>query len=159
MSRKQIDTLLLWASIGAFLTMSVSFLLMPTEAVRIFAGALFWFCLFVGILLQAVLERRRRSFFARYHVQPQRMQRPHSGFLTFGANRYAKIADGVLAVSVICLGLSLWLTKGMGYLCYIGIAAATFSLCMHCILNGRIYVYVMNQAKIQRALEKRESKH
>lgn len=156
MSRKQVDTLLLRFSIGAFLAMSVSFLMMPIEAVSILAGGLFWFGLLIGLVLQTILEIRRREFFARYRVRRQKMQRPRTGLLTFCANRNATIADSTLVISVICLTLAFWLTRGTSYLCYILIAIATFSLCMHCVLNGRIYFHVINQTKIQRALEKKK---
>lgn len=156
MSRKQIDTLLLRLSISSFLAMSVSFLMMPIEAISIFAGGLFWFGLLVGLILQVILEIRRRDFFARYRVRRQKMQRPHNGLLTFCANRNATIADSVLAVSVGCLVLSFWLTRGTSYLCYILIAIVVFSLCMHCILNGRIYFHVINQTKIRQVLEKKK---
>lgn len=156
MNRKQIDTLLLRLSISGFGIMSVSFLLMPIEAVSILAGGIFWIGLLIGLILQVVLEMRRRDFFARYRVRIQQMQRKRNGLITFGANKMAKIADGVLATSVICLALSFWLTRGTSYLCYILITIATFSLCMHCVLNGRIYFHVINQTKIQRALEKKK---
>lgn len=156
MSRKQIDTLLLGLSISSFGIMSVSFLLMPIERISILAGGIFWVGLLMGFILQVVLEIRRRDFFARYRVRLQQMQRPRNGLLTVGANKMAKIADGVFAISVICLVLSFWLTRGTSYLCYILITIATFSLCMHCVLNGRIYFHVINQTKIQRALEKKK---
>lgn len=156
MNRKEIDSLLLKLSVGAFFVMSFSFLLMPIEAMSILAGGIFWIGLLSGIALQIVLEKRRRAFFAKYHVRLQQMQRPRNGLLTFGANKMAKIADWVLAISAICLVLSLWLTRGTSYLCYILIAAANFSLCMHCILNGRIFFHIINQTKIQRALENKK---
>lgn len=156
MSRKQIDTLLLGLSIGAFGIMSISFLLMPMEQISILAGGIFWLALLTGLILQVILEIRRRDFFARYRVRRQQMQRKRNGLLTFGANRIARMADTVLALSVICLILAFWLTRGTSYLCYILIAITAFSLCMHCVFNGRIYFHVINQTKIQRALEKKK---
>lgn len=156
MNRKQIDTLLLRLSISGFGIMSVSFLLMPIERISILAGGVFWIGLLMGLILQVILEIRRRDFFARYRVKRQQMQRKRNGLLTFGANRIAQIADAVLALSVICLILSFWLTRGASYLCYILIAITAFSLCMHCVFNGRIYFHVINQTKIQRALEKKK---
>lgn len=158
MSRKQKDILLLKLSVGAFFAMSISFLLMPIEAVSVLAGAVFWLGLSIGLILQVVLEKRRKAFFAEYHVRPQQMQKPRNGLLTFGASKMAKIADYVLLFSGISLILSMWLTRGTSYLCYLLIALTVFSLCMHCVLNGRIYFHVINQTKIQRALEKKKDR-
>lgn len=156
MNRKQIDSLLLRWSISGFGIMSVSFLLMPIEGISMLAGGMFWIGLLMGLVLQVVLEMRRRDFLARHRIKRQRMQRTHNGLLTFGANKVAIIADGVLVVSTICLALSFWLTRGTSYLCYILIALVVFSLCMHCVFNGRIYFHVINQTKIQQTLEKKK---
>lgn len=65
MNRKKVDKLLLKMSIGAFFLMSISFLLMPFDFLKIAAGILFWFGLVLGALLQFILEARRKSFFGR----------------------------------------------------------------------------------------------
>lgn len=156
MSQKETDILLLKLSAMGFGVMSLSFALMPAERLGFLAGGLFWAGLLLGGLMQVVLEKRRRNFFARYRVRIQKMQRPRNGLLTFGANRPAKIADCVLVVSIILLILSIILTRGTSYWCYIMIAATTFSFSMHCVLNGRNYFHVINQTKIQQALEQKK---
>lgn len=156
MNRKQKDLSILVASACSFFLMSASFLLMPVESVSILAGGCFWIALLTGLILQVILETRRRNFFKKYRANWRKMQRPRSGLLTFGANPMAKTADIVLAVSFVALAVSLFLTRGTSYLCYILITVTVFSLCMHCILNGRNYFHVINQDKIRRALEKKK---
>ena len=156
MTRKQMDQLLLCLSIGSFAVMSISFLLMPIDAMGGAPGVLFWGGLLLGILFQITLETRRRSFFAKYRVNPKKMQKPRNGFLTFSSNKYAKVADRILLVSVVCTILAFLITRGTGYLCFVFISISIMALCMHCILNGRIFFHVMNQTKVQQVLEQKK---
>lgn len=156
MTRKQTDRLLLCLSIGSFAIMSISFLLMPIDAIGTIPGVLFWGGLLLGMLFQITLETRRRSFFAKYRVNPKKMQKPRNGFLTFSSNKYAKIVDRILPVSVVCTVLAFLLTRGTGYICFAFIAITIMTLCMHCILNGRIFFHVMNQTKVQQVLEQKK---
>lgn len=155
MRKKRLDRTLLAGSITAFLVMAVSFLLMPVESVRMLAGGLFWMGLLTGLILQVILEIRRTSFLARYHIRSPRKWKDRIGLLTFGANRAAITADVALTISLVCLALIYWLTRGMSYLCFIFLAITAFLLCMHCILNGRIYFFVVNRTEIQREVEKK----
>lgn len=156
MTRKQMDTLLLCLSVGSFAVMSISFLLMPIDAIGRTPGVLFWGGLLLGTFFQIALEARRRSFFARYHVNPKKMQKPRNGLLTFSSNKYAKLIDRILLVSVVCTVLTFLITKGTGYMCFVFISISVMALCMHCILNGRIFFHVMNQTKVQQVLEQKK---
>lgn len=156
MTKKQTDKLLLCLSIGAFALMSISFLLMPIDEIGRTPGALFWVGLLLGILFQVILETRRRSFFAKYRVNPRKMQKPRNGLLTFSSNKYAKVVDRILVVSMVCTFLAFIITKGTGYVCFVFISISIMALCMHCILNGRIFFHVMNQTKVQQVLEQKK---
>ena len=158
MKQNQADRVFLSLSICGFLLVSVSFLLMPVEQFGFFAGGLFWIGLLLGALMQVVLEMRRRNFFAKYRVPMRKMQRPRNGLLTFGANRPAKIADCVLGISAAFLTLSIVLTRGTSFLCYILIGSTIFSFSMHCVLNGRIYFHAKNQLKVRQVLEQKKAK-
>ncbi len=155
MKSMQKDRIILTISIICFFLMSISFVLMPFEGMRILPGVLFWGDLAVGILLQIVLEVRRRSFFTKFKAKREKMQKPRNGFLTFGSNRLAIIADTAMVISLVATILTFILTKGTGFLCYVFIAATLFAFCLHCILNGRIYFHAKNQAKIRQMLEQR----
>lgn len=156
MTRKQTDRLLLWLSVISFATMSISFLLMPIDATGTVPGVLFWGGLLLGVLFQITIETRRRSFFAKYRVNPKKMQKPRNGLLTFSSNKYAKMVDCILPVSIVCTILAFLLTRGTGYICFAFIAITSMALCMHCILNGRNFFHVMNQTKVQRVLEQKK---
>ncbi len=158
MKKTQIDRGLLMLSIYGYLVMSISFLLMPFESMGIASGVCFWAGLLLGTTLQVVLEIRRRAFFARIKVDRRAMQKNRNGLLSFGSNLAAKIADWTLAVSLVATTMVFVLTGGYGFVCYVCIAVTLFSFCLHCILNGRIYVHAKHQDKIQQVLEERKSK-
>lgn len=159
MKQRQTDCMLLGISIGGYLLMSISFLLMSIETVNILPGLMFWGGLAVGAALQIVLEVRRRAFFASYKVKREKMQKPRNGLLSFGSNRVAKIVDLSMAVSLIAVILAFVFTKGYGYVCYVFIATTLFSFCLHCILNGRIYFYAKNQIKLRQVLEQKRTNY
>ncbi len=157
MKQRKMDSLLLSISTCGFFLMSSSFFLMPMEGMNILSGALFWAGLLIGVILQIVLEARRRAFFSAHKVKREKMQKPRNGLLTFGSNREAKIADIVLLASFAGTVLALSFTKGRGYVCYVFIAITLFSFCLHCILNGRIYFHTKNQIKIRQTLEHKKA--
>lgn len=153
MRQMRMDRMLLGISVGGFLLMSISFLLMPVEAMGLMPGSLFWIGLIVGGALQVVLEIRRRAFFKAYKVKREKIQKPRNGLLTFHSNQAARIIDGIMIVSFIAMILAFLFTKGYGVVCYFLIATTVFAFCLHCILNGRIYFHVNNQTKIRQVLE------
>ena len=152
------DRILLYISMGGFLLMSASFLLMPVNALRVLPGLLFWSGLLVGVAVQILLEHRRRAFFAEHRVKRESMQKPRCGLLTFGSSREAVIIDYALPISFALMILAFILTKGYGYVCYVFIATTLSAFCLHCITNGRIYFHIKNQDKIRQMLEKKKAK-
>lgn len=159
MKRQKTDRLLLTVSLTGYLIMSVSFLLMPVERLGKLPGILFWISLALGAAMQMLLAARRRSFFAQYGVTPKKMQKKHNGLMSFFSNPHAKLVDKLLPVGLIGTVLAFVLTRGTGYICYILIAVTVYLLCLHCILNGRIYVHVQNQNKIQQVLEQKKARN
>ena len=157
MKQRQIDRLLLGISVGSFLLMSISFLLMPIESINILPGLIFWLGLGLGVALQIVLEIRRRAFFKAYAVKREKMQKPKIGLLSFGSNAAAIIADRSMVISIVAMILAFVFTKGYGFICYVFIATTVFSFCMHCVLNGRIYFHAKNQLKVRQVLEQKKA--
>lgn len=155
MEHNKADCLFLGISIAGFAAWSVSFILMPIEGMGFFPGMLFWSGLMTGVFFQIVLEARRRALFAKYNVKCKTMQKVRNGLLSFGSNKIAIISDDILAVSMVATILALVLTRGYAYICYVMIAITVLSFCLHCVFNGRIYVYVKNRDRIRKALEKK----
>lgn len=155
MKRKQADRILLYLSIGAYAVMSISFMLMPIDAIGRTPGVLFWGGLLLGILFQLISETRRRRFLSRCRINPKKMQNPRNGLFTFSSNKYTKVADWILLVSLVCTILLFLITRGTGYLCFVFISISTMAFCMHCIFNGKIFFYVRNQSKILHLLEQK----
>lgn len=146
--------MMLYISIGSFFLMSVSFLLMPIDFAakglqffNLLIGIMFWAFLILGIVTQVILGQIRKNWFIRNRIR--RFQfRSKVGLVSFAQNLPACIADGIFLVSLIGLIISVIVTNGIGYACYIFMALLVFSFCMHCILNGKIYYFLTNQEKI-----------
>lgn len=155
--QSQTEKKFLIISMGGFVLMAVSFLLMPIESLNVLPGLFFWGGLLIGVAFQILLEVRRRSFFAKYKVKREKMQKPRNGLLTFASNKIAAIVDNVFIVSIVATVLAFIFTKGTGYLCYICISVLVLSFCLHCIFNGRNYFHVNNQKKVQQVLEQKKA--
>ncbi|MBQ5657524.1 MAG: hypothetical protein IIV14_08870 [Bacteroidaceae bacterium] len=155
MKKIQTDGLLLLTSIGAFAMMSVSFLLMPIEGLRVIPGLLFWLGLTGGIALQIVLGERCGVF----GKSRKNKRKSRIGLLTFGSNTAAKIVDIALLASTLTMTLTFVITKGYGYVCFVFGATTVFTFCMHCVLNGRIYLCVKDKMGVLRVTKSKEEKN
>lgn len=162
MSRKQTDGILMGISIFSFLMLAISFLLMPlggkNDADRMsicsfVAGIMFWTSLAIAILTQCVLGKRQKKWCKIHKIKKIRSSNK-VGLLLFFKNTYASVADILFVVCFIGFIISMLITKGTGYICYVFIALFVFSFSMHCVLNGKIYYYVINQNKLLRDVEK-----
>lgn len=162
MSRKQVDSIWLGFSIIFFLMLSVSFLLMPlgneasTESISLYtliAGLMFWISIIMGIITQCVLAYRRKNWQAIHRIKKARVAQ-RIGLISFFKNSYAAIADAATILSLIGLVIVMIATQGSGYICYVCISLFVFSFSMHCILNGKVFYYVVNQNKLSQNMEK-----
>lgn len=156
MKKQKTDYLLLGISVLGFLTMSVSFCLMPLSTLGFLPGILFWAGLLLGAVLQLVLELRRRAFYKKYRADVRKMQKPRNGLLSFCSGPVATAADITTAAGLIGSLLALVLTGGTGSICYVLIGLTVFAFCMHCVFNGRILFFLNNYHKIQRVLEEKK---
>lgn len=144
------DFMWLSISIAGFAILSVSFLLMPVESNAVIskiAGVMFWFGLVIGIMFQVILARHRKTGMTKNRIQRLANQRIKLGIFSLFKNPMAIVFDLLMAIGLVGLISSMILTKGMGYICYVFISITVFSLSMHCIFNGRIYLYISNKEK------------
>lgn len=163
MGYKKKEMIYLIASIIGFLLFSVSFLLMPVEtddtmqgpnAITIAAGLMFWLGLLVGIIAQISLSYSRKKWFARNRVRLPLTNQPKLGLFSFFKNTTAIVFDVLLVMSLIGLIISVILTSGTGYACYVFIASTSFGFCAHCVFNGKNYYFIENKENIKKAIEK-----
>lgn len=157
MGHNSMERLLLSVSIGGFVVLAVSFMLMPIEALGFAPGILFWGGLLIGIAFQFILAFRRRATLEKYNVRNKTAHKARIGVLSFSSNRIALIADICLGISAVATVLAFILTNGVGYICYACISVLVLSFCMHCILNGRIYSFVKNRNKFRLSLEQKDA--
>lgn len=158
MKHSRADHFLLAASVGGFLMMSVSFLLMPFETAAYLPGLLFWLGLALGAAFQIMLAVRRKAILRELDISQEKTKKSGIGIFNFGSNKEAIVADNVMAISLAVTVLAFVLTKGYGKICYAGIAVSAFSFCMHCVLNGKIYFHVRNKTKFRQMSEKKKAK-
>lgn len=162
MNKKKVDKIWFGFSIFFFLMLAVSFLLMPlgseipTESISTYtlvAGLMFWISIIMGIVTQCVLAFRRKSWYVIHRIKEERTSQK-IGLVSFFQNIYATVADVVAILSLVGLVIAMIETQGTGYICYVFVSLFVFSFSMHCILNGKIYYYVINQNKMLQAIEK-----
>lgn len=164
MQRRKQDIILLCVSIGSFLLMALSFLVMPLKMpnieqriLNIIIGSMFWGFLIIGVAIQVILAQRRKAWIRRNHLRRNRnFLYAKVGIIEFAQNIFGCIADLILGLSLIFLIIALVLTRSVGYVCYIAISVSVFAFCLHCILNGKIFYYVQNQDKILSKIEREQ---
>lgn len=127
------------ASLVCFFVMSASFPLMSLEKVEILPGLLFWCGLGLGSLAQIVLSvRRKRLVRSGGRVRGDRL-----GLLNFFSNSYGAAADAAMLISFAGTVIYFLLAKSQGILGYFCIAACAYSVCLHCILNGKNFRHLL----------------
>ena len=133
---------ILYLSIIGYFVMSASILLMPLgfdysgkirPAMYVF-GILFWLGLLTGIAGMIAFSRSVRKTY-----KADRKVRRRPGIITFMSNRIAFIFDAIFALSAVMVIVSLFTRNLLGYFNYIILCVFVFSLCMHCIFNGKHY--------------------
>jgi len=154
MKDRQTDIALFTASVFCFLLLSVSFLLMPlgdgTSNEKVFtliSGIIFWLSLFGGFATQILLKRRRRHWLVKNKIRRSRIRQKIGLFSVF-KNKAAAVADITAILSLIAFVITAAVLSGRGYICYLLLSVFIFSFSMHCILNGKIYTYIINQNKL-----------
>lgn len=156
MNRKKIDILLFGLWILFFFSLAASFLLMPLNGTSqvgnislytLISGLMFWISIVMIIVIQRVLNYRRRRWYVINRIRKARSLRKN-GLISFFQNIPAIIADIAMILSFIGLIVAMIATQGTGYICFVFISVFVFSFCMHCALNGKIYHHIINQDEL-----------
>lgn len=166
MTKNRIDVLLLWISIISFLMMSATFLLMPLDSmipffgkgfVTVAIGICFWTFFLIGIAVQIILTYRRKAWHKAHRINVRRSS-ARVGIIAFFTNIPASAADIIMVISLIGFTVSLFITNASGYVCYVFLSVLSFSFCMHCILNGKIYHHITNYYDVRNKHEHKNAK-
>ena len=136
----------------AFLAIwSIAILLMPfasmkkeaTQIPMFISGGGFWIGL-IGTVAVAVMINNARKRSDR--LGKKRPEMKQLGLISFFKNREAKIADIVMFVSIICFIVTRICTDNIYWL-FIFLASFVFSFGMHCMLNGKNYIYLNQEVR------------
>lgn len=128
---------IIWLSvlIESGIMLSISFLLMPLDAVGIFPGIVFWMSILASFVASVVLKK--------VTIHSGRTGRKHAKHnfcgLSFFSNKVAMVFDVSMPICLLGLVLSLVLADKSGYTCYVFISLTVFSVYMHCVFNNRDY--------------------
>ena len=167
MSRKKVDCIWLGLLIFSFFVLAVSFLLMPlgdtvfVNGISIYAligGIMFWASIVLGIVAQCVLSCRRSAWYRALNKSKKQKTKQNIGVFSFFQNAYASVVDVAAIISLLGGIAAMIITEGTGYICYIFVSLFVFSFSMHCVLNGKVAFYVMNQDKMGKAVEKTQER-
>lgn len=165
MKRKQADFILFGFSVFFLGSAAVSFLLMPLESEStvgsipsdiLAVGLMFWISVAAETVIQCVLAHRRKEWCKIYRIKPSKISQK-TGIITFFGNVGATAAEAAAAVSLIGFLTVGAATHWCGYSCYIFVSLFVFSFGMHCILNGKVFWYIVHQDKLLVSVEKERS--
>ena len=140
MNRKILHVRLLCLSAAGYAVMSGSILLMPLPALGVLPGVLFWLGFLAGSAGQVLLTR------ARVKASPeQRKKRKLPGALVFFSGRAARVVDTALLLLAAVTLIVLTCADESFYGCFVLLAATMFAFCLHCMINGKNYLFVTAQ--------------
>lgn len=125
---------------------SIAVLLMPIASVQkeatkipmFISGGGFWIGL-IGTIAMAV--KINNAIKRSYRFRDKRPEVKQLGLISFFKNREAKIADIAMFVSIVCFIVTRICTDNIYWL-FIFLATFVFSFGMHCMLNGKNYIYL-----------------
>lgn len=145
---------LFWSAVGSLFMMSASFLFMPVAANTtrrnpisvIMVGLMFWIFAIAGYVLLTLADRERKRFVLK-HREDLNAQNGRPGIITFFSNIPAVVADTAMVCTVILLITAQFTKLKDTYFVYIMLFVLNFSLHMHCLFNGKIYLMTKIKGK------------
>lgn len=128
------------------LILSISILLMPIGSVHkeqskipmFIAGGCFWVGLIGTLMMVLKINKARKQS---YLIRDKKSGAKQFGLICFFQNKEAKIADIAMFVVIICFIITKIFTDSFYWL-FIFLALFVFSFGMHCMLNGKNYIYL-----------------
>lgn len=151
MSRIRKITILFWSCVASIFIMSASFLLMPFSAekgrlISVLIGLMFWIFAIVGYVLIGIASREQKHFFEMYKEKIKNPNRK-PGIIMFFSNIPAVVADTAMICAVILLIITQFTKLKGTYFIYVMLFVLNFSLHMHCLFNGKIYLMTKIKSK------------
>lgn len=132
--------------VSFLLVLSISILLMPiassqkeqTQIPMFLSGGCFWLGL-IGTIMMALRINKARKMSTMF--KDKQSNEKQLGLCSFFKNKEAKIADVAMLISVVCFIITRICTENL-YWQFIFLALFVFSFGMHCMLNGKNYIYL-----------------
>ncbi len=130
---------------------SIAILLMPIASMQrevthipmFISGGGFWIGL-IGTIAMAVMINNARKRSDR--LRNKRPEVKRVGLISFFQNREATIADISMFVSIVCFIVTRICMDNIYWL-FVFLATFVFSFGMHCMLNGKSYIYLNQEVR------------
>lgn len=111
------------------------------QIISYIVAMLFWMSIFAEVLLARLSDRVRRKL-ERKLYRDKEIKNSMAGIFSFFKNTEAMIADIVLFVIVLLLGIIIWLHIKAIWVIIGTVSVLILSFSLHCIFNGRNYRYL-----------------
>lgn len=102
---------------------------------------LFWASIVFEVLLACWSDRERRKL-ERHLYRSKEIKQSLSGVFSFFKNKEAMVTDIVLFISVLSLGIIIWMHVKTSWIIISVVSILIFSFSLHSVLNGRNYRYL-----------------
>lgn len=151
--KKDKGSIFLYASIASFLIMSGSFLIMPfadfsndKTFISFLPGILFWLFLFLGIAMTILFGNWREKIQKKQGDTEEKVKYT-IGVMSVFKSRTGAVFDILTVFMLLVFIICMLITNASGYICYAAVSLFVFSFCMHCIFNGKNYLYFIKSKK------------
>lgn len=151
MKKKKFDRMLFYISLGCMVLLSISFMLMPFASERLIegdsiinnvTGALFWLSLLGGYTTVIILNHRRKHIIMENETQHTDIRDKYPGIIRVFSNIPAKIADITFVIGLVGFIICIATANSDKFITYIMLSVTVLAFHMHCMLNGKNYVYI-----------------
>lgn len=151
--KKDKGSIFLYASIGSYFVMSGSFLIMPfadfsndKTFIRFLPGILFWLFLFLGIVTTILFGNWRKKIQKKQGSKEEKFKYT-IGVMSVFKSRIGAVFDILTVFMLLVFIMCMLITNASGYICYAAVSLFVFCFCMHCIFNGKNYLYFIKREK------------
>lgn len=120
-------------------------------------AVLFWVCLILYIA-SVILSSKERQKIEKSKFRVKKLKKSHIGFLKFFQNKEAVIFDVLLFISTALIIVSIIIKTEFEWLIAVGLFLWFISFNLHCLFNGKNYIYIKANEIYKKEHRKNEQK-
>lgn len=104
-------------------------------------AVLFWMCLILYIV-SVILSSKERQKIEKSKFRVKKLKKSHIGVIKFFQNKEAVIFDVLLFISTALIIVSIIMKTEFEWLIAVGLFLWFISFNLHCLFNGKNYIYI-----------------